>query len=81
MVFYVTGEKKNVAVADAAKLMADAKLGGRDENIPYYLDKFNKLWAKFAEFTDGGIPSNPSDRNAPCLDFNPAGGTAAASSG
>lgn len=48
--FYVTGLKKNVAVADAAKLLAEAKPGERDENLAYYLDKLAKLHAKFVEF-------------------------------
>ncbi|MDT8390227.1 MAG: DNA polymerase domain-containing protein [Lentisphaeria bacterium] len=53
--FYVTGDKKRVAVTDAAKLLADADTHVRDENVPYYVDKLDKLHAKFAEF----IP--PSD--------------------
>lgn len=50
VVFYVTGERKNVAVTDAAKLLSAAGEGVRDENVPYYLDKLEKLHAKFAEF-------------------------------
>lgn len=50
VVFYVTGTKKNVAVADASRLLADATDGVRDENVPYYLDKLETLHAKFAEF-------------------------------
>ncbi len=50
VVFYVTGEKKNVAVADAAKLLNDALPGERDENVPYYLQKLRKLKTKFATF-------------------------------
>lgn len=53
--FYVTGDKKRVAVTDAAKLLADSDDNVRDENVPYYLEKLDKLHAKFAEF----IP--PSD--------------------
>ena len=48
--FYVTGTKKNVAVADAAKLLADATPGTRDENVPYYVDKLKKLHEKFVPF-------------------------------
>ncbi len=48
--FYVTGEKKSVAVTDAAKLLADAAPEERDENIPYYLGKLTKLHKKFGEF-------------------------------
>ena len=50
--FYVTGEKKSVAVTDAAKLLSEADAAVRDENIPYYLGKLNKLHKKFAEFLD-----------------------------
>jgi len=46
--FYVTGEKKNVAVVDAARLLADADPDVRDENVPYYQDKLAKLHRKFA---------------------------------
>lgn len=46
--FYITGEKKNVAVVDAAKLLTEADV--RDENVAYYLDKLAKLHQKFAEF-------------------------------
>ncbi len=59
--FYVTGNKKNVAVADAAKLLADADPANRDENIPYYLDKLDKLYAKFREF----IPESSGQDNLP----------------
>jgi len=50
VVFYVTGTKKNVAVTDASRLLADAVGDVRDENVPYYLDKLESLHAKFAEF-------------------------------
>jgi DNA polymerase elongation subunit (family B) len=48
--FYITGEKKTISVSDGAKLLADAPADRRDENVPYYLDKLDKLFAKFAEF-------------------------------
>jgi DNA polymerase elongation subunit (family B) len=48
--FYVTGDKKRVSVTDHAKLLADAEPGERDENVPYYLDKLDKLHAKFSSF-------------------------------
>lgn len=48
--YYVTGDKKGVAVVDAAKLLADADPAVRDENVPYYLDKLHGLHAKFAVF-------------------------------
>jgi len=50
VVFYVTGEKKSVGVADSAKLLGDADPNVRDENVPYYLDKLHKLHKKFADF-------------------------------
>jgi DNA polymerase elongation subunit (family B) len=50
VVFYVTGARKNVSVTDAAKLLSAAVEGVRDENVPYYLDKLEKLHEKFAEF-------------------------------
>jgi DNA polymerase elongation subunit (family B) len=50
VVFYVTGNRKNVAVTDAAKLLSAASAGERDENLPYYLDKLQKLHEKFSEF-------------------------------
>ncbi|MBT7164257.1 MAG: DNA polymerase II [Victivallales bacterium] len=50
VVFYVTGTKKSVGVADAAKLLSDAPTDARDENVPYYLDKLKKLHAKFVPF-------------------------------
>jgi DNA polymerase elongation subunit (family B) len=50
VVFYVTGEKKNVSVTDNSKLLSDAQPDVRDENVPYYLDKLDKLAKKFAQF-------------------------------
>ncbi len=49
--FYITGSKKNVTVADTAKLLTDADEKVRDENIPYYLAKLDELRKKFAPFT------------------------------
>ncbi len=50
VLFYVTGTKKSVSVAAAAKLLGDAEPGQRDENLPYYLDKLKKLHEKFVPF-------------------------------
>mgnify|MGYP006291660185 FL=1 len=50
VIFYVTGNKKNVAVSDAAKLLSDAAPDTHDENIPYYVDKLRKLHKKFSAF-------------------------------
>ncbi len=58
--FYITGGKKNVAVADAARLLQDNRDSERDENIPYYLDKLRKLHEKFAAFA-------PASRDQPDL--------------
>lgn len=66
--FYVTGDKKNVSVTEAARLLADAGPGVRDENVPYYIDKVEKLHAKFADF----IPS-PDDASDLPLFSTPAG--------
>ncbi|MBN2452014.1 MAG: DNA polymerase II [Lentisphaeria bacterium] len=52
VVFYVTGDRKNVVVTDCAKLLADAAAGERDENVPYYLDKLSQLQRKFVKFMD-----------------------------
>ena len=59
--FYLVGNKKNVAVTDAAKLLADADPALRDENIPYYLDKLEKLHEKFAEFLPADSLPMPVD--------------------
>jgi DNA polymerase elongation subunit (family B) len=48
VVFYVTGDRRNVSVTEAAKLLSDAVEGVRDENVPYYLEKIEKLHEKFA---------------------------------
>lgn len=47
--FYVTGNKKSVSVTDFSKLLVDADESVRDENIPFYLDKLQKLHQKFQE--------------------------------
>jgi hypothetical protein len=45
--YYVTGEKKNVAVVENARLSVEWNAGRRDENVPYYLAKLDALWDKF----------------------------------
>ncbi|NCC51855.1 MAG: DNA polymerase II [Spartobacteria bacterium] len=45
--YYVTGNKKSVAVYEAAKLVSDWDPENRDENIPYYLAKLDALCKKF----------------------------------
>jgi len=59
--FYVTGTRKNVVVADSAKLLGDADPAARDENVAYYLDKLDKLHEKFAAF----VPAPPSTDRLP----------------
>jgi DNA polymerase elongation subunit (family B) len=59
--FYLVGNKKNVAVTDAAKLLADADPAVRDENLPYYLDKLEKLHDKFAGFLPADSAPMPAD--------------------
>jgi len=45
--YYVTGNKKSVAVHEAARLVSDWDANARDENVPYYLSKLADLWKKF----------------------------------
>jgi len=45
--YYVTGEKKSVAVHENCKLVADWDARRRDENVAYYLAKLAALCAKF----------------------------------
>jgi DNA polymerase I len=52
--YYVTGEKKSVAVHEAAKLLSEWNPRKRDENVPYYLSKLDTLYKKFgADSTQG----------------------------
>ncbi len=48
--FYISGDRKNTPVVDAARLLQDADPDHRDENIPYYLNKLQKLHKKFEPF-------------------------------
>ncbi|OVE76341.1 hypothetical protein BVX97_01285 [bacterium E08(2017)] len=47
--YYVTGEKKSVAVYCYAKALSDWDGEKRDENVPYYLAKLETLYKKFGE--------------------------------
>ena len=49
--YYVTGEKKSVAVNANAKLAAEWRPDKRDENIAYYLAKLDTLYEKFCTDT------------------------------
>lgn len=51
--YYVTGDKKSVAVHSSAKLVAEWDPGRRDENIPYYLAKLDALCGKFDAMGEG----------------------------
>jgi DNA polymerase, archaea type len=48
--YYVTGDKKSVAVHSSAKLVADWDPDNRDENVPYYQGKVEALFKKFQEW-------------------------------
>jgi DNA polymerase elongation subunit (family B) len=65
--FYVTGDKKKVAVVENSRLLADAP-AERDDNIAYYLEKFDDLVGKFAEFIPGGKPPPPASQPEFSLD-------------
>jgi len=59
--FYVTGEKKKVSVVGNSRLLADAP-AERDDNVAYYLEKFDELVAKFAEFITGDGTADSNDQ-------------------
>ena len=48
--YYLTGEKKKVSVVDNAKLLSEAPAGERDENVAYYLNKLDELYANYRPF-------------------------------
>jgi len=45
--YYVTGDKKSVAVHENSRLVSDWDPVKRDENVTYYLDKLDTLFEKF----------------------------------
>ncbi|MBP5639451.1 MAG: hypothetical protein J6X55_08225 [Victivallales bacterium] len=51
--YYVTGAKKRVVVADNCVLYEGKEPETRNENIEFYLDKLNQLYAKFVAAVDG----------------------------
>lgn len=61
--YYVTGEKKNVAVHSSAKRVSEWDPKNRDENVAYYLAKLDALAGKFESMV-----AADSDRNLK-LDF------------
>lgn len=61
--YYVTGNRKNVAVHSSAKLVSDWDPANRDENVTYYLGKLDALCRKFDAVGEG-----PTDRH-PEFDF------------
>lgn len=48
--FYIIGTKKRVSVVENSKLLSDGDENSRDENIEYYLAKFEELKKKFAPY-------------------------------
>jgi DNA polymerase elongation subunit (family B) len=52
--YYVTGEKKSVAVYEKAKLASQWDSQKRDENIAYYLAKLDALYDKFTAVVQQG---------------------------
>ncbi len=61
--YYVTGNKKSVAVHSSAKLVSEWDPANRDENVPYYLAKLDALVGKF-----DSMAAADTDRNL-TLDF------------
>jgi DNA polymerase elongation subunit (family B) len=59
--FYVTGDKKKASVVENSRLLADVP-EERDDNIAYYLGKFDELVGKFAGFVPGKAPNSSSDQ-------------------
>ena len=51
--YYVTGAKKRVVVADNCVLYEGKEPETRNENIEFYLDKLNQLYAKFVAAIEG----------------------------
>ena len=51
--YYVTGEKKSVAVHEVARLTTEWDPGNRDENVAYYLAKLDALCKKLEIDTSG----------------------------
>jgi DNA polymerase elongation subunit (family B) len=56
--YYVTGDRKSVAVHAAARLVSDWDPDRRDENVPYYVAKLEDLVARLA--TVGGDDPEPA---------------------
>lgn len=52
--YYVTGEKKSVAVHESAKLVSAWDSEKRDENVAYYLAKLEAMYTKFCEVDTQG---------------------------
>ncbi len=53
--YYVTGDKKSVAVYSSAKLVSQWDPAKRDENVPYYQSKVEALFKKFQEWIPGEV--------------------------
>ncbi len=63
--YYVTGDRKTVAVHGAARLVSEWDPQRRDENTAYYLAKLDALCRKFDAMDEGDVQGK--------LDFGPAG--------
>ncbi|MDD3887118.1 MAG: DNA polymerase domain-containing protein [Victivallaceae bacterium] len=50
--YYITGEKKKLSAVDNSRLLSDADPAVRDENIAWYLNKLDELYANFAPFLE-----------------------------
>ncbi len=55
--YYVTGERKSVAIHANARLVSEWNPKKRDENVAYYLARLDDLAAKLAGDGDGNAPA------------------------
>ncbi len=63
--YYVTGDRKSVAVHAAARLVSDWNPDRRDENVPYYVAKLEDLAARLASAGGEDPEPDPSPRRRP----------------
>lgn len=64
--YYVAGDKKRVAVYEAARLVSAWNPEARDENVPYYLAKLDTIVKKFESLQEPGSGA-AADRDPPEL--------------
>ncbi len=55
--YYVTGNRKNVVINEAARLVSDWDPQNRDENVLFYQDKLDALYKKFGP-TDAPVAAD-----------------------